>query len=122
MIHKAGKGVRQRGHQYERDVVNELKDMGFTAKTSRAQSKNRDDLGVDIVTNAPFNIQCKCLNTFKSPVHVLSRMPEERKHNIVMMKVVNRGQYVVMSKESFYKLLTTIKKKRILKEVLKQIT
>jgi hypothetical protein len=107
-INKPGRGVRQRGNQYERDIVNELKAMSFDAKTSRNHDRFLDSQGVDIVTDLPFNIQCKCLNNFRNPVPVLAHMPEDEKLNLIMSKVVSKGQYVTMSKEDFYRLLTLI--------------
>jgi hypothetical protein len=50
---------RDKGHRFERKVVNDLKDVGFDyAKTTRAESKTLDDSGIDIA-NVPFNIQAK---------------------------------------------------------------
>lgn len=50
---------RDKGHRFERLVVNNLKEIGFEfAKTSRAESKTMDDSGIDIV-NVPMNIQTK---------------------------------------------------------------
>ncbi len=49
---------RRKGHDLERQVVNDLKEIFPYAKTSRATSKLMDDCGIDI-TGTPLLIQCK---------------------------------------------------------------
>lgn len=112
---KTGRGIRQRGLSYERQVVQELRAMGFDAHTSRYVNKKRDDEGVDIVTDAPLNIQCKCANVFKNPVPIIEDMPDDGDMNVVFNKVVGKMELVVLSTKDFYKLLTFATKKTILK-------
>jgi hypothetical protein len=51
--------VREKGHRFERQIVKQLKDIGYEdAVTTRANSKLLDACGVDI-DNVPFYIQCK---------------------------------------------------------------
>lgn len=54
---------RNKGHAYERKIVKELKDIGFTGVvTSRQESKSADDNKIDIVdteNKLPINIQLK---------------------------------------------------------------
>jgi len=114
-IHKPGAGVRQRGHAFERKIVNELKEMGFHAETARYANRSLDDLKVDIVTDLPFNIQCKCHNTFKNPLPVMEEMPKDNRINVVFQKVVSKDEIVVLSKENFYKLLRTLSLPDIMK-------
>ncbi len=40
---------RRRGNDYERAIVNELKELGFDVCTSRSESKSMDDKKVDII-------------------------------------------------------------------------
>jgi len=62
---------RTAGHNFERDIVNVLKEVGFEhVCTTRGESKTRDDAKVDIMNKneykngrLPFNIQCKNLVT-----------------------------------------------------------
>lgn len=49
---------RTKGHNFEREVVRDLKPLFPYTTTSRASSKLLDDCGVD-VNNVPFLIQCK---------------------------------------------------------------
>jgi hypothetical protein len=51
---------RTAGHNFERQVVNDLKARGFvSAVSSRFESRRLDDSGVDICNTSPFDIQCK---------------------------------------------------------------
>jgi Holliday junction resolvase len=45
---------RAKGHAYELQIVNRLKELGYDAVTSRSESKRMDDLGVDIIDNTRF--------------------------------------------------------------------
>ena len=55
----SGKRNRTKGHNLERTVASQLREIGFEfARTSRSESKTLDDCGVDI-SNVPFLIQCK---------------------------------------------------------------
>ena len=55
--------ARNKGHAYERKIVNELKEylLFVNALSSRSESKNLDDKGVDIAYTDPFYIQCKAV-------------------------------------------------------------
>jgi hypothetical protein len=51
--------ARRKGHDFERAVAQNMREIGFEhCVTSRAESKNMDDAGVDLC-NLPLNIQCK---------------------------------------------------------------
>jgi hypothetical protein len=119
MIHsRGGRGVRQRGHSYERKVVNELKAMGIDCCTSRLASKATDDAGVDIFIKdgTPLNVQCKCHNVHKNPIPALEHMPSDTNLNVVFEKIVNDGEYAFMYKEDFYELISTLLKEQIWKK------
>jgi hypothetical protein len=54
-----GSANRRKGHQFERDVVNKFKGLGFSfCRTSRAGNRTLDDSKVDI-DMIPYNVQCK---------------------------------------------------------------
>lgn len=54
-----GKRNRRAGHQYERDLANKHKELGFVnAATSRKMSRVLDDSKIDIY-GLPWNIQAK---------------------------------------------------------------
>jgi hypothetical protein len=55
----SGARNRTKGHNLERTVASQLREVGFEyARTSRSESKTLDDCGVDIC-NVPFLLQCK---------------------------------------------------------------
>lgn len=102
-----GKSARTRGHNYECQIVQEFCAMGKPCKTSRYASRINDDAKIDITFDDafPFNIQCKALNVFKSPIVILGEMPDSTNYNLVFQKINHEGEFVTMKKEDFYDLL-----------------
>lgn len=106
---------RTAGHNWEREVVNDLKKIGYKeAVSSRYESKKADDAGIDIVGTGPFNFQCK--NETKRPDYhkLITEMPAGI--NIVLHKYtkktekgkfVGQGKYAVMDYETFIMFLET---------------
>jgi Holliday junction resolvase len=103
---------RTAGHKYERDTVKKLKDLGYAdVVTSRAESRNMDNRGVDIFgPSMPFHVQCK--NSVRDlKYHKLfknDKLPNDKplvifhkrtqKANKRFVKV---GEYVIMEYETF---------------------
>lgn len=58
-----GRYARTKGHKYEQQIVNELKELGFEGcRTSRYASKMKDDQKIDIVdlnNQLPCDLQAK---------------------------------------------------------------
>ena len=97
--------AKSKGNRFELEIANLLRECGFNAVTSRLESKALDDAGVDLFTDAPFNIQCKHTERFSMPVHeLLSGMPDN-KTPVVMHKRNNKGTIVSMGLEDFIKIL-----------------
>tara|TARA_X000001036_G_scaffold105067_1_gene98222 strand:+ start:737 stop:1054 length:318 start_codon:yes stop_codon:yes gene_type:complete len=97
--------ARAKGHAYELQIVNRLKDLGYDAVTSRSESKRMDDLGVDIIDNTDFYIQCKAVEKLKPSLHdILKRMPTD-KVPVVYHKRNNMGTIVSLKLKDFEKLL-----------------
>lgn len=103
---------RSAGNNFERTIVNELKEFGYNVKTSRAESRNMDALKVDIIGDFPFHIQCK--NSKNKPDYhtLLNEMPKDkcpiifhRQTHKATSKFVTDGDYVILKKEDFYKLI-----------------
>jgi len=107
---------RNRGNGYERDIVNELKEIGFTdSVTSRAESRNMDNKGVDIFGDSlPFHIQCK--NYVKYPdIHGLltsELLPTDKPLVVIHKKTkkastrfMTQGEYAYLKKQDFYDLI-----------------
>ena len=112
---KMGKTNRKKGHDLERQIAKEFRGLGWkNAMTSRAGDRSKDNLGLDVLNVSPLNVQCKCHNVFKNPVLVLKEMPQEdSNYNILIMRVKNKGDYVIMTKEDFYEMLEVLKNEKI---------
>jgi hypothetical protein len=107
---------RVAGHNYERQIVNELKSIGFEdVVTARAESRNMDDKGVDIFgSSLPFFVQCKNSQNYPKIHELLSSelVPKEKplivfhkktkKHNT---RFITQGEYIYLNKEVFYNLI-----------------
>lgn len=109
---------RTSGNSYERKIVNELKDLGFSkVVTSRAESRNMDAKKVDVFGEGlPVNIQCKnTKDNFKVADYYIENeeiFPNDKplvifhkKTKKANTKFVSQGEYVYMKKEAFYELL-----------------
>jgi len=97
---------RTAGHNYERILVKEFKELGYQhCCTSRAESKNRDDAGVDLCYSGHFNVQAKYTQNAPNMHTLLASMPEEDGQiNVVFHKRKNVGETVTMTKKDFYEL------------------
>lgn len=114
-----GAYAKRKGNNYERKLVKEHHELGFTdAKTSRSESKNLDDKGVDIVSDQiPYYVQAK--TTQNNPAYhdlinnfTLSDRPLVIFHNKQVKKeskCVSDGEFVIMEKKFFYDLIKTKK-------------
>jgi hypothetical protein len=102
---------KNKGNRFELEIVQFLKDLGYTAKSARSESKNLDDLGCDIVDNSPFSIQCKHVERLSMPVH---KLLADMKTNglprpIVMHKRNQKGITVTMDLEDFKELIIDVR-------------
>ena len=106
---------RRRGHDYERLITKELKEMGYDVVTARSESRNMDNKGIDIFGDIPFHIQCK-LSKDRPNYHDLITSPlldDETKPLVVFHKLATKansrfmvkGEYVIMKKSVFYELI-----------------
>lgn len=111
---------RTAGHNFERLIVNELKELGFyDVVSARSESKNMDDKGVDIFgPKFPYYIQCKNSKTYQKLHELITseKLPTDkptvvfqRKTRKANTKFVTEGDYVSMSKDTFYELLKLTK-------------
>jgi Holliday junction resolvase len=109
---------RTAGHNYERQVVNEFKEMGFdTTVTARAESRNLDNLGIDVFDTdelMPHDIQCKVSKGFTSKqIRELLDRGRDKKPLVILHKHVEKsgvkfmpkGEYVYIKKETYYKMI-----------------
>lgn len=109
---------RNRGNNYEREIVNRFKQIGFDrACTSRAESRNMDAKKVDLCNIEPWRVQVKNLSKLVDYVKVLDSMPKEEDGiNVICHKKTRKrqknfvveGEYVIINLEDFFDLLTEI--------------
>lgn len=106
---------REAGNAYERQIVNELKDRGYSdITTTRAESRNMDNKGVDIMGNIPFYVQCK-LSINNPNYHKLlysSLLPKDKptvvfhgKCEKAKVNFIKKADYVIMTKDYFYNII-----------------
>lgn len=109
---------RTAGHNYERQIVKEVKQLGYEkVVTSRSESRNMDNSGVDIFDPTgvfPFYIQNKIYKGYPKldelingeniakdkPLLVFHKKVEKRNK-----RFVTQDEFVSMRKEVFYDLL-----------------
>lgn len=93
--------ARKKGHAYELVVRDLFKELGYTeCVSSRSESKNLDDKGVDLCYTGPFHVQCKAVENLGSLHKILASMPKE-KMNVVFHKKNRQGTIVAMDVETF---------------------
>lgn len=101
--------ARDKGHAYERLICEMIRNFGWEAVTSRSESRRLDDLGVDIVTNLPFNFQLKAVERLSPGYHeILKGMPKDKTRAIIH-KRNNKGSVVVMDLQDFIELHINLK-------------
>ena len=111
----SGKRSRTKGHAFERKMVNILKEWWPNACTSRAESKNMDDKGVDICYTEPFSIQCKAVERLSPSVHkVLQAMPNDNNMNVVAWKKNNQGTVICMDLNDFLEIVSMLKREKVI--------
>ena len=102
----SGKARRNKGSNYERQIRNEVIALGYTkAVTSRSESRNADDKGIDILYVNGFGIQCKRTEIQPNFAKVLTSMSEDYGLRVIFHKKNNKPDTVTMLKEDFYKLI-----------------
>lgn len=80
-------------------------------KTSRSESRNLDNLGVDIAGTQPINFQCKCTQNNPKYDEILGAMPEGI--NVILHKKVKKtksrfmpaGEFAILGLDDYIDLL-----------------
>jgi hypothetical protein len=110
-----GKSARQKGHGFELSMRDVFKDLGWdTCVSSRSESKNKDDAGIDLCFTDPFNIQCKAVEQLGSHHKVLAAMPKDTNYNILLHKRNRQGVVVSMMLDDFIEILKMLKQNKII--------
>lgn len=107
---------RKKGHSYELTIRDWFRELGWTnAVSSRSESKNKDDQGVDLCYTDPFYIQAKAVEKLGSLHDILARMPKGSHYNLVFHKKNRKGTIVAMTIEDFRELLQMLITNQIIK-------
>jgi hypothetical protein len=108
--------ARKKGHGYEIQIRDWFRDLGWTkAVSSRSESKNIDDQGIDLCFTDPFNTQMKAVEKLGSIHDVLANMPKDDNYNLVFHKRNRKGTIVAMTLEDFKELLEMLIQNQIIK-------
>jgi len=113
----AGKiNARKKGHAYELDIRDWFKELGWKdAVSSRSESKNMDDKGVDLCYTPPFNCQMKAVEKLGSIHDILAKMPNDSNYNLVFHKKNRKGTIVAMTLEDFREIVQMLISNKIIK-------
>lgn len=115
-VKSLGSRNRTAGHNYERQIAKELREMGFThAKTSRQASRLYDDCKIDI-WGVPLNIQCKnskqkldANEIFKTMINAVKKeLPGRLNMPFLLFHKKDRKETVTMSKMDFYRIINQL--------------
>jgi hypothetical protein len=109
-----GKRNRTKGHNFERKLAKELREIGFNCRTSRYSSRETDDKCVDFVGTNPLSIQAK--NTTNQPNFrkELDKMPKDENYNLVFHHTNRKDDIVVLYKDDFYQLIEMLRTEKII--------
>ena len=114
---KGGKYAKDKGTNYELQLIKELKAIGFDdCVSSRSESKAKDNMKIDIVSDKlPFYAQAKCTKVTPSYHNIEDACPLKDKPYVLFwnrqevkegnVNMSSRGEVVFVPKEFFYKLL-----------------
>lgn len=110
-----GRSARQKGHSFELQIRDFFKELGYDkCVSSRSESKNKDDQGIDLCYTGPFNVQCKAVENLGSMHRVLGDMPQDENYNVVFHKRNRQGTIVAMTAEDFKELIQMLITNKIL--------
>jgi hypothetical protein len=102
---------KKAGNAYELHIIHELKSMGYSAVSARYASRLSDDAGIDIISDFPYKIQCKSSINQPNAHEILTTKECDviffRKQAKANCNFVTKGEYVMLTKEDFYKLVNS---------------
>jgi Holliday junction resolvase len=100
---------RTAGHNWEREIIRILKDMGYDAVSARYESRRADDRGIDVISDFPYRIQakisqnqpnCHSILTDKDCDVIFFRKVEKAKKNFIA-----KGDYAMLKLDDFLDLV-----------------
>jgi hypothetical protein len=109
--------ARKKGHGYELQIRDWFRELGWNkAVSSRSESKNKDDQGIDLCFTDPFSVQAKAVEKLGSLHDVLAKMPNDSNYNLVFHKKNRKGTIVAMTIEDFRELLEMLITNKIINQ------
>lgn len=98
------------GTRFELEIIHEIQGLGYDAVSSRQESRSADARGIDIISETfPFSPQCKSMVNQPNFHRLLTETDADlvffRKQEKRGKRFYQQGDYVVMKKDDFYKLL-----------------
>lgn len=111
-----GNKNRRKGHDYERELVKDFKNLGFkNCVTSRYGSKMLDDQGIDLMYTGDFAVQAKCYSRNPNYRKVLEEMQIRATDIPIVFHKVPRGrEYCVLYKEDLLELIQMLISNKII--------
>lgn len=104
-----GRRSRKKGNTWELEIINRLKEIGYTGCVSaRSESKRTDDAKVDIVDlnhELPCYIQAKNVKVLPSYHKVASECPFTDKPFVIAVKLEGKTPLAMLPLDFFYELL-----------------
>ena len=99
--------ARRKGIEFEQNFCKYLKELGYTAESTRAANRKMDNKKVDIQTNAPFYFQLKRMERLApGPVEILKSMPiKAGRPRVLVHKLNNKPTTVTLFLKDFEELL-----------------
>jgi hypothetical protein len=107
--------ARKKGHAFELQIRDVFKELGWDkAVSSRSESKNKDDQGIDLCFTDPFSVQCKAVESLGSIHKILAAMPNDSNYNVVFHKRSRQGVIVAMTLDDFKEIIQMLKSNKII--------
>lgn len=107
--------ARKKGHAFELQIRDVFKELGWDkAVSSRSESKNKDDQGIDLCFTDPFSVQCKAVENLGSLHKILAAMPNDSNYNVVFHKRSRQGVIVAMTMDDFKEIIQMLKSNKVI--------
>lgn len=102
-----GKSARTKGHSFEREISRRLRELDPNAKRNVSECQ---EASVDILTDLPLNIQCKCLAKWSTTPHEILKQARDggdmNKIPVGIVRITRKSpDLVFMSLDHFMDLL-----------------
>ena len=107
---------RNKGHNYERQLVKDFKKLGYTeCVTSRYGSKMLDDKGIDLMNTGDFAVQAKCYKRNPQYKKVLDDMDVKPTDiPIIFHKAPGGKEYCILYKEDMMEMIQMLISNKII--------